>query len=32
MAPYGVPGLKFNLYNARGWGIDGTHYRGTPTT
>ena len=28
MAPYGVPGLKFNLYNARGWGIDGTHYRG----
>ncbi|WP_286914493.1 OprD family porin [Pseudomonas sp. UBA6315] len=29
MAPYGVPGLKFNLYNARGWGIDGTHYRGS---
>ncbi|WP_252090145.1 OprD family porin [Pseudomonas sp. MWU13-3659] len=29
MAPYGVPGLKFNLYNARGWGIDGTHYKGT---
>ena len=29
MAPYGVPGLKFNLYNARGWDIDGTHYRGT---
>ena len=28
MAPYGVPGLKFNLYNARGWGIDGTHYKG----
>lgn len=28
MAAYGVPGLKFNLYNARGWGIDGTHYRG----
>ncbi|MDF0730303.1 OprD family porin [Pseudomonas entomophila] len=28
MAQYGVPGLKFNLYNARGWGIDGTHYRG----
>ncbi|HDS1734611.1 MULTISPECIES: OprD family porin [Pseudomonas] len=28
MAPYGMPGLKFNLYNARGWGIDGTHYRG----
>lgn len=29
MAPYGVPGLKFNLYNARGWGIDGTHYKGS---
>lgn len=29
LASYGVPGLKFNLYNARGWGIDGTHYRGT---
>ncbi|WP_296263096.1 OprD family porin [Pseudomonas sp. UBA6562] len=29
MAPFGVPGLKFNVYNARGWGIDGTHYRGT---
>lgn len=29
MAYYGVPGLKFNLYNARGWGIDGTHYRGS---
>ncbi|MBF8745606.1 OprD family porin [Pseudomonas putida] len=29
MAQYGVPGLKFNLYNARGWGIDGTHYKGT---
>ena len=29
MAPFGVPGLKFNLYNARGWGIDGTHYKGT---
>ncbi|MBH3427286.1 OprD family porin [Pseudomonas alkylphenolica] len=29
MAQYGVPGLKFNLYNARGWGIDGTHYNGT---
>lgn len=28
MTPYGVPGLKFNLYNARGWGIDGTHYKG----
>ncbi|MFQ6573330.1 OprD family porin [Pseudomonas sp. UM16] len=29
MAQYGVPGLKFNLYNARGWDIDGTHYRGS---
>ncbi|MCF4994181.1 outer membrane porin, OprD family [Pseudomonas syringae] len=29
MAEYGVPGLKFNVYNAHGWGIDGTHYRGT---
>ncbi|QXH59108.1 OprD family porin [Pseudomonas maumuensis] len=29
MAPYGVPGLKFNVYNARGWDIDGTHYKGT---
>ncbi|WP_409276639.1 OprD family porin [Pseudomonas defluvii] len=29
MAGYGVPGLKFNIYNARGWGIDGTHYTGT---
>ncbi|MBA1188593.1 OprD family porin [Pseudomonas entomophila] len=29
MAPYGVPGLKLNLYTARGWGIDGTHYKGT---
>ncbi|PWB34927.1 outer membrane porin, OprD family [Pseudomonas sp. SDI] len=28
MAQFGVPGLKFSLYNARGWGIDGTHYRG----
>ena len=28
LATYGVPGLKLNLYNARGWGIDGTHYRG----
>ena len=27
MAEYGVPGLKFNAYSARGWGIDGTHYR-----
>jgi hypothetical protein len=29
MADYGVPGLKFNIYQARGWGIDGTHYKGT---
>ncbi|WP_277963808.1 OprD family porin [Pseudomonas sp. RIT-To-2] len=29
MAQYGVPGLKFNAYTARGWGIDGTHYTGT---
>ncbi|PRA28924.1 OprD family outer membrane porin [Pseudomonas poae] len=29
MAEYGVPGLKFNAYSARGWGIDGTHYNGT---
>ncbi|MBU6958090.1 OprD family porin [Pseudomonas sp. CVAP len=29
MAEYGVPGLKFNIYQARGWGIDGTHYTGT---
>ena len=28
MAEYGVPGLKFNIYTARGWGIDGTHYTG----
>ncbi|MBD9587749.1 OprD family porin [Pseudomonas sp. PDM03] len=28
MAEYGVPGLKFNIYQARGWGIDGTHYNG----
>ena len=28
MAEYGVPGLKFNIYRARGWGIDGTHYKG----
>lgn len=24
-----MPGLKFNVYSARGWGIDGTHYNGT---
>ena len=29
MAEYGMPGLKFNIYQARGWGIDGTHYTGT---
>lgn len=29
MAEYGVPGLKFNIYQARGWGIDGTHYNGS---
>jgi len=29
MAEYGVPGLKFNIYQAHGWGIDGTHYKGT---
>ena len=29
MAEYGVPGLKFNVYQARGWGIDGTHYTGS---
>lgn len=28
MGEYGVPGLKFSIYHARGWGIDGTHYRG----
>ncbi|MGX0888098.1 hypothetical protein AB7M22_000106 [Pseudomonas sp. ADAK2 TE3594] len=28
MAEYGVPGLKFNIYQARGWGIDGTQYTG----
>ena len=28
MAEYGVPGLKFSIYTARGWGIDGTHYKG----
>lgn len=29
MADYGVPGLKFNIYQARGFDIDGTHYKGT---
>ncbi len=28
MASYGVPGLKFSVYTARGWGIDGTRYKG----
>lgn len=28
MAGYGVPGLALNAYTARGWGIDGTHYKG----
>ena len=28
MAGYGIPGLKFSVYTARGWGIDGTHYKG----
>lgn len=29
MAEYGVPGLKLNIYHARGWDIDGTRYKGT---
>jgi hypothetical protein len=29
MSGYGVPGLKLSIYQARGWGIDGTHYKGT---
>lgn len=29
MAQYGVPGLKFNAYHARGFDIDGTKYKGT---
>ncbi len=29
MVDYGVPGLTFNVYQARGFGIDGTHYKGT---
>ncbi|MFF7707053.1 OprD family outer membrane porin [Pseudomonas sp. NPDC007930] len=32
MAEYGVPGLKFNAYTARGWGIDGTHYNSSGYT
>ncbi|MFW3898192.1 OprD family outer membrane porin [Pseudomonas bharatica] len=28
MAGFGVPGLRLNAYTARGWGIDGTHYKG----
>ena len=27
MAGFGAPGLKFSIYTARGWGIDGTHYQ-----
>ena len=29
MAQYGIPGLKFNAYHARGFDIDGTKYKGT---
>ena len=32
MAKYGVPGLKFSVYSARGWGIDGTNYDSTGYT
>jgi len=28
LAGFGVPGLRLNAYTARGWGIDGTHYKG----
>lgn len=28
MSSYGVPGLGMSIYTARGWGIDGTHYKG----
>ncbi len=28
MTDYGIPGLRFNIYQARGFGIDGTHYKG----
>ena len=28
LAGQGLPGLTLNLYGARGWGIDGSHYRG----
>lgn len=28
LAGHGLPGLTLNLYGARGWGIDGSHYRG----
>lgn len=28
MAGYGVPGLGLSIYTARGWGIDGTRYKG----
>ena len=27
-APYGMPGLTLGLWHAKGWGIDGSHYRG----
>ncbi len=32
MAEYGVPGLKFSIYSARGFDINGTHYTGTGYT
>ncbi|MNJ46505.1 Porin D precursor [compost metagenome] len=28
MGYFGVPGLMLNVYTARGWGIDGSHYAG----
>lgn len=28
LAGHGLPGLTLNLYGARGWGIDGSHYQG----
>lgn len=27
-APLGVPGLSMSLWHAKGWSIDGSHYRG----
>lgn len=27
-ARYGMPGLTIGVWHARGWGIDGSHYRG----